>query len=146
MAPPFPSCPVTHLECQCSEPFLSHGGLFEAPSSGGPARSWSLQSSWSVAHFSLDLVLSCWESREMMSEGELTTPESSVVSSEAKQLPTDTVSSASGVASGTLSIPLGPLGPRGRLTAQNTAKTCQPAPLLPHRPTRPTHQHLGFGC
>lgn len=111
---------MTHLRCQFPGPLLSHEGLFWGPSSGVPARSWSLQSSWSVAHLSLDFVLSCWESRDTMSEGELITPESSVVSSEAKQLPTDTVSSASDGSGGTPSTPQGPPGPRGRLTGRDT--------------------------
>lgn len=118
-------CPGTHLGCQVPELLLSQEGLFWGPSSGVPARSWSLQSSWSVAHLSLDFMLSCWESREMMSEGELITPESSVVSSDAKQLPTDTVSSASVSAGGTPSSLQGLPGPRSRLTGQNMAGTGQ---------------------
>lgn len=66
----------------------------------------------------------------MMSEGELTTPESSVVSSDAKQLLTDTVSSASDSAGGTLSVPQGLLGPGGRLTGQD-ARTSQSAHSYP---------------
>ena len=127
--PSLSSCPVTHLECRRPELFLSRVGLFRGPSSGVPARSWSLPSSWSVAHLSLDFTLSCWESRDTMSDGELTTPESSVVSSEAKQLPTDTVSSASDGTGGAPSVPRGLPGPRGRLTGQNTARTRQPARL-----------------
>lgn len=55
-----------------------------------------------------------------MSEGELITPESSVVSSDAKQLPTDTVSSASGGTIGAPSAPQGLPGARGRLTVRDT--------------------------
>lgn len=134
--PSLPSCPTTHLKCQFPGQLLSHEGLFWGPRSGVPARSWSLQSSWSVAHLSLDLVLSCWESRETMSEGELITPESSVVSSDAKQLPTDTVSSASEGSRGAPSMPQGLPGRRGRLTGQNTARTGQPTPQCLHHPTR----------
>lgn len=110
---------VTYLKIELPEPCFPHDGLFWGPSSGVPARSWSLQSSWSVDHLSLDLMLSCCESREMTSEGELMTPESSVVSSDAKQLPTDAVSSAS---AGTCETP--PMlqwlpGPRGRLTGED---------------------------
>lgn len=136
MEPPSPAVP-THLGCQFPEPFLSQVGLLWGPSSGVPARSWSLPSSWSVAHLSLDFMLSCWESREMMSEGELTTPESSVVSSDAKQLLTDTVSSASHSTGGTLSMPQGLLGPRGRLTGQDTARTGQPACFYTSLPDSP---------
>lgn len=113
---------MTHLRMEFPEPFFPHDGLFWGPSSGVPARSWSLQSSWSVDHLSLDLTLSCCESREMTSEGELITPESSVVSSDAKQLPTDAVSSASG---GTCETP--PMlqwlpAPKGRLTGEDTQR------------------------
>lgn len=55
-----------------------------------------------------------------MSEGELITPESSVVSSEAKQLLTDTVSSASDGTGGTPSTLQGPPGPTDRLTGRDT--------------------------
>lgn len=55
-----------------------------------------------------------------MSEGELITPESSVVSSEAKQLLTDTVSSASDGTGGAPSTLQGPPGPMDRLTGRDT--------------------------
>lgn len=73
----------------------------------------------------------------MMSDGELTTPESSAVSSDAKQLLTDTVSSASDSTGGTLSVPQGLLGPRGRLTGQDTARTGQPARFHTNLPDSP---------
>ena len=117
---PLPSWPMPHLRCRFSELLLSHKGLFGGPGSGVPARSWSLQSSWSVPHLSLDFMLSCWESRDTMSEGELITPESSVVSSEAKQLLTDTVSSASNGTGGAPSTLQGPPGPMDRLTGRDT--------------------------
>lgn len=81
--PPAPSRAVTHLPGPLAELSLSHDGLLRGPRSGVAARSWSLQPSWSMAHLPLDFVLSCWESRETVSEGDVTTPESSVVSSDA---------------------------------------------------------------
>lgn len=79
----------------------------------------------------------------MMSEGELTTPESSVVSSDAKQLLTDTVSSASDSTGGTLSVPQGLLRPRGRLTGQDTARTGQPARFYTNLPDSPGSWNSG---
>lgn len=68
-----------------------------------------------------------------MSDGELITPESSVVSSDAKQLPTEMVSSASEVTAGLLSTLLWLPGLRSKLTAQDTARTGE------HKPRPPGH-------
>lgn len=124
---PCPRRAVTHLPGPFPERCPCHGGLLRGPSPRTPARSWPPQPSRSEAHLPLGFVLSCWESRETVSEGDVITPESSVVSSDAKQLPTDTVSSASRASSV-------PPGPRGGLAGRDTAGTGQTLPRPAQRP------------
>lgn len=71
----------------------------EAFLTGYNSAAWGISvsavSTWPFADRSLNFTMSFCESKDTISDGELMTPESSVVSSDAKQLLTEAVSSSS---------------------------------------------------